>query len=159
MFDETFVTSSASPGVHDLVGATVLVERTDFAGIHHAGRALAEDFGRVTKGSPNPFQLLDQTSASETSPRTAIIVGCIDSCRIIGQLERSGKIDTSSIKGKWESFLTAVVDNPLEGCEKALVIAGSDKRGAIFGAYTLSSQIGVSPYAVRITISHSLLTV
>jgi hypothetical protein len=145
MVDEVFVTFSSS-GLLNLVGATVLVDATDFTGIHHAGRELAEDFGRVTRGSPNPFQLLKSTSTSEAIP-TAIIVGSIG-CHIIAQLQESSKIDISSIRGKWESFLTAVIEDPFEGCEKALVIVGSDKRGAIFGAYTLSSQIGVSPYAI-----------
>ena len=29
---------------------------------------------------------------------------------------------------------------------KALVIAGSDRRGTIFGIYDVSAQIGVSPW-------------
>jgi hypothetical protein len=153
MFDKSFVTFSGSPGLCNLVGATVLVESTDFVGIHHAGRAVAEDFGRVTKGNASPFQVLEPTSTFQTSSGVAIIVGCVDSCRIISRLENAGKIDTSCIRGKWESFLTAIVENPFEGCERALIIAGSDKRGAIFGAYTLSSQIGVSPCANPILLS------
>ena len=37
------------------------------------------------------------------------------------------------------------VANPLPGVDQALVIAGSDKRGTIYGIYDLSEQIGVSP--------------
>lgn len=145
MVSESFVTFSASEGCLNLVGATVLVDGSDFVGIHHAGRALAEDFGRVTQGSASPFELVEEHSALGLNQAVAIIIGCIDSCRMIKALEASGKLDTSSIKGKWESFVTAVVNDPCEGCEKALVVVGSDKRGAIFGAYTLSGQIGVSP--------------
>lgn len=140
--DEPLVTFSGSAELLSLVGATVLVDIDDFVGVHHAGRALAEDFGRVT-GSPSPFEAVGQTIT--TAPRSAIIIGTIDSC-LIQRLATAGKIQTSHLQEKWETFLTVVVDHPLEGCEKALVIAGSDKRGAIFGAYTLSSQIGVSPY-------------
>ena len=39
-----------------------------------------------------------------------------------------------------------VVDNPFPGVEKALVIAGSDKRGTIYGMFDLSRKIGVSPW-------------
>lgn len=141
--DEPLVTFSGSAELLSLVGATVLVDRDDFVGVHHAGRALAEDFGHVTGGSPSPFEAVGQTIT--TALRSAIIIGSIDSC-LIRRLATAGKIQTSHLQGKWETFLTVVVDYPLEGCEKALVIAGSDKRGAIFGAYTLSSQIGVSPY-------------
>ena len=38
-----------------------------------------------------------------------------------------------------------VVPRPRPGIARALVIAGSDKRGAIYGIYDLSEQIGVSP--------------
>ena len=34
----------------------------------------------------------------------------------------------------------------MPGVEQALVIAGSDKRGTIYGIYELSEQIGVSPW-------------
>jgi hypothetical protein len=52
----------------------------------------------------------------------------------------------SGVKGKWESFTSQVVKNPVPGCDKALVIAGSDPRGTIFGIYDISEQIGVSPW-------------
>jgi hypothetical protein len=42
--------------------------------------------------------------------------------------------------------MTQLVLNPAPGVAQALVIAGSDKRGAIFGVYDLSQQIGVSPW-------------
>ncbi|KAJ5080953.1 hypothetical protein N7456_013663 [Penicillium angulare] len=130
----------------NLVGAPILADASDFAGVHHAGRDLAEDFSRVTKGKANPFQLVDDTTVHGFSADIAIIVGCIESCRILKKLSSENKLDTSAIKGKWESFITTVVDNPIPGCSKALVIAGSDKRAAIFGVYTLSRQIGVSPW-------------
>ncbi len=37
-------------------------------------------------------------------------------------------------------------DRPFPGVKKALVIAGSDKRGTIYGIYGISKQIGVSPW-------------
>ena len=36
--------------------------------------------------------------------------------------------------------------NPLPGVDRAFVIAGSDQRGTIYGAYDVSKQIGVSPW-------------
>ena len=59
---------------------------------------------------------------------------------------RDGKIDASQLKGRWEKFTTQIVDNPAKGIKKALIIAGSDKRGTIYGMYDLSNQIGVSPW-------------
>ena len=45
-----------------------------------------------------------------------------------------------------EAFVISTVENPLPGIDHALVIAGSDKRGTIYGIYELSKQIGVSPW-------------
>lgn len=42
--------------------------------------------------------------------------------------------------------MSEVVQSPLPGVGRALVIAGSDKRGTIFGLYDVSEQIGVSPW-------------
>jgi hypothetical protein len=79
---------------------------------------------------------------------TAIIVGSIEASPILQRLEKEGKLDFDfgKIRAKWESYTTSVVDNPFNRCRRALVIAGSDKRGAIFGVYSLSEQLGVSPY-------------
>jgi len=66
--------------------------------------------------------------------------------KIIDDLVKAGKIDVSEIKGKWEAFVSTLVQSPVEGCAKALVIAGSDPRGSIYGIYDVSEQIGVSPW-------------
>ena len=48
------------------------------------------------------------------------------------------------------------MENPVKGIDEALVIAGSDMRGAIYGIYELSEQIGVSPwyYWADVPIEH-----
>jgi hypothetical protein len=75
-----------------------------------------------------------------------VLIGTIGKSRIIDRLIRERKIDVSEIDGKWESTLIQVVAHPLPGVERGLVIAGSDKRGTIYGIYDLSEQIGVSPW-------------
>src|SRR5690606_22816183 len=49
-------------------------------------------------------------------------------------------------QGRWETFVIETVEQPTDGVDRALVIAGSDKRGTIFGIYDLSEQMGVSPW-------------
>jgi hypothetical protein len=56
------------------------------------------------------------------------------------------KFSELPIHGKWESYITHVVDNPLPGVDRALVIAGSDMRGTIYGLYDVSEAMGVSPW-------------
>ena len=75
-----------------------------------------------------------------------IIAGTIGHSKLIDELIDAGKLDVSAIDGKWESFTTQLIDEPVPGCPKAVVIAGSDPRGTIFGIYDISEQIGVSPW-------------
>lgn len=84
---------------------------------------------------------------SNPSPQDIVIIaGTIGHSTVIDKLIKSKAIDVSGVKGKWESFTSQVVKNPVSGCKKALVIAGSDPRGTIFGIYDVSEQIGVSPW-------------
>ena len=137
----------ASAGTLRLTDAVVLIDEADLPGVDHAARDLASDIAKVTGQPPIPHQAVS-SGQDEAHPKTAIIIGSIESSSLLQTLAEKKLVEFSDIKGKWESFLTVVVENPLPGCEKALVIAGSDKRGAIFGAYTVSEQIGVSPYVL-----------
>lgn len=60
---------------------------------------------------------------------------------------KSKKLDARELKGKNEKFIITTVKDPVEGIPgEVLLIAGSDKRGTIYGVYELSRQIGVSPW-------------
>lgn len=61
------------------------------------------------------------------------MVGTIGKSRYIDSLVKEGKLDLASIDGKWESFIIKVVKNPMKGVDRALVIAGSDRRGTSYG--------------------------
>lgn len=65
---------------------------------------------------------------------------------LIQKLVATGKINKKELEGKNEKYILQVVTAPCEGVDEALVIAGSDKRGTIYGIYELSGQIGVSPW-------------
>jgi hypothetical protein len=75
-----------------------------------------------------------------------IIAGTIGESDVIDALVVSQKISELPIRGKWESYITHVINNPFPGIDRALVIAGSDMRGTIYGIYDVSEQIGVSPW-------------
>lgn len=77
--------------------------------------------------------------------KRCVIVGNIHSS-YIRNLIQSGKIDKKQLAEKNEKYILQVVKNPMKDVEEALVIAGSDKRGTIYGIYELSKQIGVSPW-------------
>lgn len=66
--------------------------------------------------------------------RTVVIVGVLGQGGLVDRLVREGKFDGRDVAGRWEAYATQLVDAPLPGVAHALVIAGADKRGAIFGA-------------------------
>jgi hypothetical protein len=76
----------------------------------------------------------------------AVLIGTIGHNEVIDQLIANGKLDVSDVKGRWESFKLAVIEQPLPGVERALVIVGSDRRGTAYGVFDLSERIGVSPW-------------
>ncbi|HUJ42272.1 MAG TPA: glycosyl hydrolase 115 family protein [Opitutaceae bacterium] len=116
------------------------VDPQDFAGVRRAANDLRADIARVTGITP-PLARADVSLRSG-----ALIIGTLGQNRVIDRLVREGRLDVTAIRGEWEAFLVQVVANPLPGVTQGLVIAGSDKRGTIFGIYDLSEQIGVSPW-------------
>src|SRR5258708_51677 len=139
-----YVESQASPGsflfAHDANLAVLFVDTNDFPGVVRAVDDLQADIARVTTQRP---ALVHGRAGIGTN---SIIIGTIGKSPLIDDLIRARKIDVTQISGKWESFLIQVVPQPVPGVQSALVIAGSDKRGTIYGIYDLSEQIGVSPW-------------
>lgn len=115
----------------------LLIDESDNIGVRIAADNLSKDFQRVC-GQPAEI-------CNATGSKRMIIAGTIDS-RFIKELVKNKKIDKSELQGKTEKYLMATFCNPFDGVEEALVIAGSDRRGAIYGIYELSEQIGVSPW-------------
>ena len=107
----------------------IYMDANDCRGVSYAANALVKDIRNVS-GS----------QATITSNRKAtILVGTIGHSAAIDQLVKQKRINGNLLKGKREKFIITVVDNQL-------VIAGSDRRGTIYGIYELSQQMGVSPW-------------
>ncbi len=121
--------------------APLVVCSNDWPGVIRAFTDLQNDLYRVTGRRPEFF-----TSSRAHRAEVIIVAGTVGRSALIDKLVRKGRIDVSVIEGKWESYLIETVDMPFPGVKKALVIAGSDKRGTIFGIYEVSKQIGVSPW-------------
>ncbi|KAF9055272.1 hypothetical protein BDZ89DRAFT_1087945 [Hymenopellis radicata] len=126
-----------------LVSLPIVVDANDWPGVHVAAENLAQDFERV---SGVRSQVINATNASDIDSSAIIFVGSLNRSPLTQQLVDGGILDTSAVDGQWETFTTSLVEQPFEGVDTAFIIAGSDKRGTIYGAYTLSEQIGVSPW-------------
>ena len=112
--------------------AQIVVDDRDWQSVIRAAHDLGDDVRKVC-GRPSEVVLDDKSAGGN------IIVGTIGKSRLVDGLVCQEKLDVSKICGRWESFLIDVVDG-------VLVIAGSDKRGTIYGIYELSQRIGVSPW-------------
>jgi Glycosyl hydrolase family 115/Gylcosyl hydrolase family 115 C-terminal domain len=139
-----YVTTSAAGGDFVLAAnghaARLMVSDNDWPGVLRAVGDLSGDVGRVT-GHNAPVVENGVPAGDEV-----VLIGTIGRSRLIDALVSNHKLDVSGIAGKWESAVTTVVEHPMKGVRRALVIAGADKRGTIYGIYDLSEQIGVSPW-------------
>ena len=116
------------------------LDTEEYPGVTKVAQLLKTDIKAVTNIEP------DLLVGKVPETKFVIIIGTVGKSSLIEKLVSTGKIDISDIKGKWENSLIEVVDNPFTGVEKALVIAGSDKRGTIYGMLDISRKIGVSPW-------------
>jgi len=141
--DTPYIEYAASSGSFPIAAngdaSPIYVDANDYAGVVRATHDLQSDIRRVTSLTPT-------ITHAAPFPANVILIGTIGSSPVIDQLIQNKKIDVDAIRGKWESNLIQVVAKPLPGIASALVIAGSDKRGTIFGIYDVSEQIGVSPW-------------
>ncbi|KAF2276133.1 uncharacterized protein EI97DRAFT_398812, partial [Westerdykella ornata] len=150
LLEEKFV-AFEHEGALDITHAPVLYAADDFIGVGIAAESLASDFAEITGSKPDIRNLTQEQLGRFGGigrAESAIIVGSLKS-PLIQRLSRNGTnstLNVQDIAGKWEGFKTSIVRNPLPGIQAALVIAGSDKRGAIFGIHTLAEQSGQSPY-------------
>ncbi|MEU1126604.1 glycosyl hydrolase 115 family protein [Streptomyces sp. NPDC005899] len=139
-----YITFTPRPGAFPLVragrAAPVVVSDDDHAGVVRVAGDLQADIERVTGVRP----ALSRTTAPRG--REVILVGTIGRSPLIDALVAAGKLDVSSVAGKWETSLQTVVERPMPGVGRAFVIAGSDQRGTVFAAYDVSRGIGVSPW-------------
>ena len=106
----------------------IYVDAAEYPGVIRAAGDLQADIHRVTGCTP----IITHDAAKLPTP--VIVIGSLDKSPLVKRLA-----DTNNIAGKWESFL-------IYATPKTLVIAGSDKRGTIYGIYDLSEQMGVSPW-------------
>ena len=109
----------------------IYMDTLDCKGVSYAVGALQKDIRKV---SGNPASVTSDAGASPT-----VVVGTLGHSAVIDRLAKQGKFDASLLRGKREKFVITVVG-------RQLVIAGSDRRGTIYGIYELSQQMGVSPW-------------
>jgi len=122
------------------INPVICLSTDDFPGIRIVADLFGKDIEMVTGIKP------EIVTDCKPDSGNVIIIGSIEKSPMIRDLSESGMLDISEVEGRWESCLIRTVKHPFPGVEQALVIAGSDKRGTIYGMFELSSAMGVSPW-------------
>lgn len=127
---EPFISFSAGDFCLNAEGKISLyIDTNELKGVELAARNLCQDITKVCGASAAITRRLPAT----------IVAGTLNHSEAIDQLAKKGAFNAKELKGKTEKFLITTVG-------RQVVIAGSDRRGTIYGIYELSRQIGVSPW-------------
>jgi len=122
------------------VVAELIIDNHDFPGVLRAARNLQSDIAKVTG------QTLPLNHQPNGKNIQAVIIGTLGKSQLIDQLVAAKKVDVSNIRNQWDAYQIQVIEQPLPQVQRALVIIGANKRGTMYGIYSLSEQIGVSPW-------------
>ena len=118
---------------------TIGIADNEQRGVLRAAKDLSTDIQKVCDA---------QVFVGQESSAT-IVAGTLGSSKIIDEMAKNRIFDAKTLKGKYEKYVITVTDGQV-------VIAGSDRRGTIYGIYELSRQLGVSPwyYWADVPIEH-----
>lgn len=128
------------PLVSDKGVANICTDKKDYAVVGITAQMLADDIKRVTGQNAT---VINTTKTNIAGP--TVVAGTLGKSVMIETLVKNLKIDVSSIRGSWESFIVATAVNPKTKTPLLLII-GSDRRGTAFGLTSLCESIGVSPW-------------
>ena len=135
---QDLIAFQAAPGAFPLTATPILVDTADYWLVQQTAQWLAGDLQKVTGQAST---VLHEAPAGAS---TLVIIGTLDKSPLIRRLVATGKLKT--LRDKWDAFSLQMVPHPFKGVGRALVICGSNKRGAAYGALELSRQMGVSPW-------------
>ena len=123
---DAFITFQSAQGTLQLRDVSISYADGEHSCVQIAAANLLRDFEQVTGVKP-------QRGGNDAR----VVIGTVGSNPQIDQWVKQGLL--KDLKGKTEKYIIKTIG-------KQLVIAGSDKRGTVYGIYELSRQIGVSPW-------------
>ncbi|HBZ02747.1 MAG TPA: alpha-glucuronidase [Lachnospiraceae bacterium] len=120
-------------------------ENQSFSGVRKISEKVMEDIRLVTDAEVVMVSREDYDSISDENQeadKVFVLYGTIGKSPLLQKLSDKGAVSFESIKGKREvyGFFPITIDE-----RKCIVIAGSDKRGTIYGLFHISDILGVSP--------------
>ena len=106
----------------------------ELSGVKKIAGKVCLDVERVTGAKPELQEIDSDSKISSNS----VFFGTVGHSEVLNKLAAAGKVDLKKITGKREVYAYIIADSKL-------IIAGSDKRGTIYGLFHLSEMMGVSP--------------
>ena len=151
---EQFISFSQQPGAVSLANAIIGYSDNDDEGVKIAIRNLQADMERVLGKKPQAVTDADIHKASSAGgdlPSPTILIGTLGKNPVIDEIVNRKSVNSklSDLKGKREKFIITDIQTSNLNSQTStptIVIAGSDRRGTIYGIYELSRQLGVSPW-------------
>lgn len=116
---------------------TIVVDPKEAAVVLTAASLFADDYKLVTNK--------ELKIAGNADKNNLIIVGTPQSTHI-SKLVRKGLLDVSAIAGSSERYIITIIQDPFRKGTDAVVVVGSDPRGAAYGLLSISEKMGVSPW-------------
>ncbi|BAV06814.1 Glycosyl hydrolase family 67 N-terminus [Filimonas lacunae] len=139
---QQMVSTRQQPGAFTISAANMPAIYTDAQDdwlVQKAASLLQQDIEQVTGTKPELVH-------SRTTVKNLIIIGTVTGCKALQQLHAQKQVEFTDLKGQWEAFRVQAIPGAGKGSNATLVIAGSDKRGAAYGVFELSRQLGLSPW-------------
>lgn len=124
--------------------AALVLDAAEWAGVLRVATLVQADLEEVVGAPPRMHQIGSADAIPHDEP--IVIAGTLGHSKLIDAIAATGAFDAADLKGKNEKFVIATATNPLPGVPRALLVAGSDKRGTIYGLFELAAQAGVSPW-------------
>ena len=140
-------TSNGFPLVKDGVAADIAYDIDDANVVRISASLFADDIEKVTgiKAYVRPSNVKTRGAAN-----AVVYAGTLGQSSQLDAILKAKKIDTSAIKGKWESYLIVSVDAPEPGVDRGLLIIGSDRRGGAPGGFRERAIGEIGPVAAAL---------
>ncbi len=122
---------------------SILAESSAFEGVKRIAETLSGDFEKVFGKRPKVITESELSKAGSS----LILVGTLGKSALLEALTAKGVLEPFS---GWERYQIRLVQGETlpvfaeQGIKEVLVIGGSDKRGTIYGMFSLSEYIGVT---------------
>ncbi len=120
--------------------ASIFVDASADSAVQRVAINFAADLERVGGKATHRITNIDDAKGE------LVIIGVLGQSPVIDALIQNGKLDVRDITGQWEAFRRVVIERPFQKVPRALIIVGADRRGAVFGTYDISEQMGISPW-------------